>query len=510
MTGRVVVLLAIIGALLPGAGEREVAGRVQDATSGEPIAHARITVRLASSPQGAEVNLLSDTDGSFHITNLPEGGYQVMCEKAGYLTDSQWLAQSNSGSGTAAPMVLKLTAQAAIEGTVVDDRDLPMENTYLQLLRQMIVNGHRTYQTTTNTFSDETGHFRVFSLPAGRYYICIAARVTGPRSRTMAYPALFYPNVTDMAAAQPVDLKPGDEAQLPIKLPQPVPAHEIRGSVTGVAGNGGLSLTRLPVTQYSWPASADISYDSKTRNFRVLHVTAGTYLLTANFHEGRDSLQASATVTVSNQDIAGLKLEPVDNAIDGVLVIEGNAPKTPMFISLQSSRTSGGGPVDAEGKFHIGGLAPDTYRVMPNLNGALCLRSVLQSGRDVRDGLVVSADAASAPLEITLTGHCGSVEGTVSASDSTSSSFLTAMLLRKSGDELVLEKQAGTGPGLNGVPQFRFANITPGDYMLYVWPQEAQVEYANPEYMRQFESYGQAVTVTENNRVTVTVDKVLK
>jgi hypothetical protein len=45
--------------------------------------------------------------------------------------------------------------------------------------------------------------------------------------------------------------------------------------------------------------------------------------------------------------------------------------------------------------------------------------------------------------------------------------------------------------------------------MLYVWPQGAQIEYANADYMRQVASYGQAVTVIEDGNASVTVDKVL-
>jgi hypothetical protein len=63
--------------------------------------------------------------------------------------------------------------------------------------------------------------------------------------------------------------------------------------------------------------------------------------------------------------------------------------------------------------------------------------------------------------------------------------------------------------GRGAAPVFQFQVVTPGDYVLYVWPVEAQVEYANAEYMRQFESYGQTVTVTEGGSVAVTVDRVL-
>jgi hypothetical protein len=75
---------------------------------------------------------------------------------------------------------------------------------------------------------------------------------------------------------------------------------------------------------------------------------------------------------------------------------------------------------------------------------------------------------------------------------------------------LVLEKQGFiAGRVRDAAPHFEIQGVTPGDYVLYAWPMEAQIEYATPEYMRQFESYGQAVTVTADNKVNVTLDKVL-
>jgi len=127
----------------------------------------------------------------------------------------------------------------------------------------------------------------------------------------------------------------------------------------------------------------------------------------------------------------------------------------------------------------------------------------------VRDGVTIAAGVAPDPLEIAVTSHCGSIDISLPPSDSPQPPNLTAVLLRKAGDEFVLEKQAYLGGRTENRALRLIQGVTPGDYVLYAWPQDAQIEYANAEYMRQFESYGKAVTVTADSKVSVTVDKVL-
>jgi hypothetical protein len=466
------------------------------------------------SQQGVQVAVLSDADGSFRITNMPDGGYNVTCEKAGYLTNSQGatmprVTSARSGNAPPAPLVIRLTAQAAIEGTVVDDKDAPAENTFIQLVRQQVMNGHRQFVPTFGGATDETGSFRLFGLDAGRYYIRITGRVSGVRrAKSLAYPPLFYPNSTELAAAQPVDLKAGDELQIKIRLPEPVPAREIRGAVAAAATDVRLTLIRQPTSQFPFPANISTNWDAKTGNFRITGVTPGIYLLTAGVSHGREYLQASTTVTVGDTDVTGIRLDPADTGLNGTVHVEGSTGPHPVFyVALQSARGSFGAQVDADGKFHVTDLVADTYRVVPQVNGAWCVRSIQQGGRDVRDGLVVT-EGATALIDIVVTNHCGSVEASLAPSDSTLPPDLTLALLRKSGDELVLEKEGYLNGSANN-STFLLQGVTPGDYTLYAWPRDAQIEYANPEYMRQFESYGKAVTVTEDNKVSVTLDKVL-
>lgn len=510
MTAGRFLLLAILAGSLAQAADRELSGRVVDANTGEPIARAHVTLRFYQGGQPApEVTLLSDADGTFKISNMPAGGYQVSCEKAGYLPANEGMTPNSADGKTA--MTLKMTAQAALEGIVVDDRDMPAVNTFIQLVRQQVVNGRRQSTVAGGAGTDETGSFRIFGLAAGHYYVSIAARLSGGRRvKPLAYPQLYYPMALDMATAQPIELKAGDEQQIKIRLPEPVPAFEVRGVVNTAAPNVSVSLVRQPASTMFMSSSGDINFDIRTKSFKISHVTPGMYLLSAFAQDGKTSLQAATFVTVSNGDVTGIRLEPIESGLDGTLHTDGGASQSGTFVSLQSVMQGNGAPVDAEGKFHIANLQPGTYRVAVQNGQQMCVRSILQGGRDVRDGLTITAGVAPDPVDIVLTSHCGSVDATIATSDSAWPANLSVFLLRKAGDELVLEKQGYLGGrGGDSAPHVVMQAVAPGDYMVFAWPADAQVEYTNADYMKPFESYGQAVTVTEDSKATVTIDKVL-
>jgi len=275
-----------------------------------------------------------------------------------------------------------------------------------------------------------------------------------------------------------------------------------------------LMLVHQPVDETIQQPVGESNFDPKTKTFRISHVPPGLYLLRATAQDGKNTWQASATVSVGGSDVAGVRVEPVDIALDGVVRLDEAATQPPQrtggFVSAQSPRSGNGGQVDAEGKFHIPNLQPDTYRIIPQMYGQQCVRSILQGGRDVREGLTIAPGVAPDPVEIVLSAHCGTIDVTLTPPDGPLPPNLNAYLLRKSGEEFMLEKQGFMGVG-NGQPQphFMIQAVPPGDYVVFVWPQDAPIEYTNAESMRQFESYGQPVSVSDDGKVSVTVDKML-
>jgi hypothetical protein len=116
------------------------------------------------------------------------------------------------------------------------------------------------------------------------------------------------------------------------------------------------------------------------------------------------------------------------------------------------------------------------------------------------------------------------VEGTVTLRDSGGQPGTTVVaLLRRTENALALQAELyisgsfpnvqsssiDTRPPVYGGSQFTFQGVAPGEYLLFAWPSGTQVEYAEPEFERQYAALGKAVTVTEGTKVTVNIDRAL-
>lgn len=225
---------------------------------------------------------------------------------------------------------------------------------------------------------------------------------------------------------------------------------------------------------------------------------------------GRPPVSASSVVTVGSTDVTGIRLEPGEISLDGTVRTDDASAAQVRYISVESDRYNAGAPVGADGKFHIPNLRAGTYRIVPQIFATqTCLQSVLSGGHDIRDGLTITSGVAPDAIEMTISTHCGSIDVGLPPSDNLPPN-LAANLMRKAGNQLVLEKQGYPGPvSSDGTRHFLIQGVAPGDYTVYIWPGDASIEYANPEYMRQLDSYGQNVTVTADSSTPVTIDKPL-
>ena len=91
------------------------------------------------------------------------------------------------------------------------------------------------------------------------------------------------------------------------------------------------------------------------------------------------------------------------------------------------------------------------------------------------------------------------IEGEIKPPETEKPGPVMVALLRQAGDTMVLEKQeysAIVDPA-SAIPKrapylkhFVMEGVGPGDYVLYAWRRDAEIEYADSEYMRQFTAYG--------------------
>ncbi|GEM_PF-641660 len=228
-------------------------------------------------------------DGSFHLTNLDAGRYQI-----GAYTPSLIGVPKSAESGadpkikpasededededekqTKAPepssptnrtinlqdgekvenVEFTLTRGGVINGRVTYEDGSPAIGVIMQL--NQIQGNSKNYYTPHTEFesspykTDDRGIYRIYGLPDGRYKISAGSR-TGEAMQVLSANRYrrrtFHPNVTDEASAAIIEITNGSEAgNIDIRFAEPAKSYSVSGRV--VAGDTNQPVPNAPVT----------------------------------------------------------------------------------------------------------------------------------------------------------------------------------------------------------------------------------------------------------------------
>ena len=167
-------------------GRGVILGRVVDATTGEPVADAR--VRLS----GQDVWRLSDPEGRFAFFDLPAGDYGLWTEKDGY-SPTRYRTQWSDANRTAilglpdgqrfslgvnehrTDIVVSIWKHGALTGRVVDDLGDPLVGVLVQAWPRVFVAGRAWLNSAVPFYArtDDRGVYRMGELVAGDYVVAV-------------------------------------------------------------------------------------------------------------------------------------------------------------------------------------------------------------------------------------------------------------------------------------------------------------------------------------------------
>ena len=211
-------------------------GVVVDATTGEPIAGAAITVTAEVPGKGTSTSkATTDFAGRFQIdapyVMHPTGGAFIV-SKAGYIQQSSYSGdqlQGASGDLYVRQVVLRMLALATITGVVVDAGERPSPGAriaFISLDKQP--GGNAALFAPNDKTTDAQGHFQAAVAP-GSYHVCATPQFIG---RTAKIPvAACFPSAPDYASAGRVTVRAGGAAEpLTIQLLE-VATYRIRGRI---------------------------------------------------------------------------------------------------------------------------------------------------------------------------------------------------------------------------------------------------------------------------------------
>jgi protocatechuate 3,4-dioxygenase beta subunit len=404
-------------------------GAIVAADTGSPIRRAQIRV----SAPGARESRVATTDaqGRFEIKELPAGRYTLNASKGGFVS-LQYGQRRPTESGTPIELgdgqtidklTIALPRGSVIGGRITDEFGEPVANASVTALRYVYAGGTRRMspagQNARDT-TDDQGHFRLFGLPPGEYFVSATLRTgldaADPSGETPGYAATYFPGTSNVGEATRVTLVVGQEnTNISFGL---VATHLVRVSgqvLTSqgtAASNGMIMLLSANSGGRPGPFQGGGSGGRVDANgtFRLTNVAPGHYQLQARAGSGggpggrggpfagRDFELARMDLTVGNDDVDGLTLVTAPGAtVSGTVVSDSGEPFDIRPSQLQIAARAANPDAAAFGGVGAGSrIGDDLSFTLANINDAVLIRasgdtqswtlkSVSINGQDITD-----------------------------------------------------------------------------------------------------------------------------
>lgn len=488
-------------------------GTVVNSVTGEPVRRALVEVLGSGWPP-----ILTGVDGKFAFANLPRQEWTLQITKPGFFyAREDNVVQVKSGE---TPVTIQLVPEAVLTGRVETRDGEPVERALVRVMAENFNMGPLQHVQIGQTVTDEDGNFRIANLHARR---CWAAVQPNQISiRTVAndlqgvkegYPAVvYYPAARDVNSATPVQLFPGKESEVKFLLAAE-PIFQISGSIVGAPPG---QYPQLRIFNSSGEEINFVKQVNQTGSFEIRRVPAGAYVLQSIMHSAEGSL-LTAEVTVTVQA----------NVMDLHLVLV-PARTIPVVVHSDSSTIAGppAGTVEGSEPLHAGlelrpmepthqefqrGLAHQAHELNDVVPGKYVV-DVMSVGENsyvqsMRSGGV---DLLSEPLVVSQEGDVPAIEMVLRDDGATISGKIHGPKGPSMIVVMVPEKHSIQAPRIamvgNDQSQFSIMGMPPGDYRVYVFDSQAQIEYANPAALALYTSKGLHVSLSPRGQSDVDVE----
>jgi hypothetical protein len=195
-------------------------------------------------------------------------------------------------------------------------------------------------------------------------------------------------------------------------------------------------------------------------------------------------------IEVGNADINNLHL-PIGTLPD-IPILLADAEKSGLFVQLADDNGQANGAIQEPNKrFDFRSVRPGSYRVQVQPRDT-CIASMMSGSVDMlQEKLVVSAGSSSPPIQITRGDNCPTL--TVTAKT------------QGTGSVIVTSDSKTFEPIIFGASAQGYTmTLHQGEYKVYGLDDITNLEYANPEAMRNFKS--QTVSLEAGQKLSVQVD----
>jgi len=471
-----------------------VTGSVVDSVTGEPVRRALVQIFAQQ-----QRSTLTDGDGHFEFDGLPEMQTTVNVRKPGYFSEPE--INSTPPMVTIGPnsqsVVLKLVPEAIVFGTIQSTIGEPLEHIPVKLIAVRMLDGRKHWETLNATTTNVDGVFRFANLQPGSYYVEAGPSWEErlPNRRHMqngmdGYPATYHPAAEQVASASPIELAPGQHAQVDFSL-KSAPMFRVSGHIAGVSSGQSVNLQFSDPNGEALPFPVD--FDPGKGTFQAW-VLPGAYELQAGSQGADGQARVGSLPLPVHADMTGLRINlalavsvPLVTRFEFansqfVQAARREAPGAGVHLIAAESSIAGNDhwPDAAQnGELAFHNLRPGQYSLAFSSTGPWYIRAAECGGVDLlREKLTISAGVPTPPIEIVLRDDGSILSGTVMFDGHPSQGKVVAVPDRAP----ALAVQSSAGPD----GHFQFNNLPPGDYSVLAFDNTDRLEYTNPDVLGSF------------------------
>ncbi len=561
-------LLQQAPALAPPPQSFRISGTVVDALGGQPLARAQVSIDLQTERDSTLTTTTSD-DGRFAFGNLAAGTYALSARRKGYTDQAYKQHESFSTAIIVGPdlhtgdLRFELRPDASVSGQVFDEMNEPVRNAQVMLLHQGLRLGRRAMWTQGQSMTDDQGHYHFGHLPPGTYFVSVTAQPwyaqsvprqhadphpapdlfvetsSGDPALDVTYPVTFFSNATEISAASPITLHPGDAEMANITL-RPVPAihlviryspsseseqfwvnqitlhvadgvNQYLGVQTTQSGPGAFEIMGLPPGRMSLGLVSSKGNESASGAQTIQRsgdseIDASDAPPSATV-KANEPISRSQTLQLTGDTEINASDAPPSATLSGVITMDDGSPLSgPAFLRLHSVAT--GAAFDAQsqanGEFSFNGQAipAGTYGVIIARPPASAVRSMSATGAKVSGRTVEIGASPDVRLSVVISKGSGVVKGFALKDGKPADGVMIVLVPQSPEHNLVLFRRDQS----DSDGSFNLRGILPGKYTVVALENGWDLEWFTPSVLQKYLAGGEKVQVNANGKLEVKVN----
>lgn len=511
----------------PGQKLYRIAGTVTNTLTGEPVAHATVSL-VDEEDRDTLQSTETGNDGQFALERLPAAKYGLRASKRGYLATffdehDGFSSAIVAGEGQDTEHIpFRIRPGATMHGVVTDDAGEPVQQAQVMLMRRSRSTGlGEKLVRSINGNTDDLGGFEFWDLVPGTYFLAVKATpwyalhpgakgpaVDGTGQETaaldVAYPVTYYDGTIEEAGASPITLASGDRVEANVALHAVTAGHLVVH--TGETATPERHFVETPMLRQTifgeeqLGGGPDMTPGPPGSGWvEIGGVAPGHYSVMLGNPPKEVELDANGA---GEQDVDMASASPTATVDLKARMTDGSTPPEAVQFALspdELSRGAGDSRTAVQGGTHFRSVMPGIWDISAFSNNlALAVVAVDSPGGAVQGNRI---RVGTQPLRLTVTLAQGvtRVQGFARKEGKGMPGVMIVLAPQNpAANQALFRRDQSDSDG-----SFSLPNVAPGKYTVVAIEDGWEVDWGRPEVIGRYLPRGTSVTVTSQSGKTM-------